>query len=327
MTHRAPVPRKAAKCQQITSSPAWRVVEETRKTVAESLYVATDEDGVEHGPEGEVHWKLPGGDHALTVGEGQPLVLLPVSLMLDRLDACIWRAEPVATANLSPDGSTTAASARLVQRTSWDVRSATGFALDCAAHSLGRAVDATLPDGTTLQSVLDYARQLTSDNDRSSEARLGYFARLSALRRLKQQRGDLSDMQGELISEDAVHDIAALDDPAYATLLPVAEAVLAAIEALRHQVLPRAYALTAEARQEREAHAENSRAGAVPTLEPTPWGTIEVGGHRVLEFAPAWASARNAARYARHAALLRGGKAAEQAEQEWQIDALAARIG
>jgi hypothetical protein len=296
--------------------------------LGEALYVTTDADGIDRSSGEHIAWKLPDGRTPHVTESDHSLVLhLPVAL-LEVLDERIFQAEPTSPTKVANDGTAKVSSARLITQTPWNTGSATVFALDCAEHILGDAAGATLPDGTLLDTVLRDARQLLLDLDSSARGRLGYLARLSALRRLQRERGELGDLSLGLLSDDATHDVDAFADPAYATLLPITDAVLAAIEALRHHVLPRVYVSAEDANNEREEHALIERTTPMKTSTPivTPFGAFETGGEHGLRYEPSWTSAREAARHARTAARDRHGAQGETTEASWQAQRLGALL-
>jgi hypothetical protein len=79
---------------------------------------------------------------------------------------------------------------------------------------------------------------------------------------------------------DVAKDVEALDDPAYATVVPVVDAVLAAIEALRHHVLPRSELGREDRAEEREQQRmlEGKLEIGIPTVVTTLFGSAMSGG-------------------------------------------------
>ena len=290
-----------------------------------SLYVPTDAHGVEHAAGGPIGWGVLGNAMSRHSTPGHPVLLRAPSALLDVLDERIYRAEPMGDAASPLDGVVSAAAARLTDLTRWDTESATGLALDCAAHALGEAGGLALPDGTTLTAVIDEARAALAGVIDDDGVHLGYLARLGALHRLRKNRSELGALATGLITDDLARHLDALDDPDYRALAPLVDAVLAAIEALRHHVVPRLVAAVEDAREEHEEHRVLDRASVmrVPTAEPTPWGTVEVGTGS-LPFEPAWTSAREAARHARATVEGRAGAAAADQERSWQAEQLEA---
>ena len=293
------------------------------------LYVTTDATGVEHTPEGPVTWLLPTQGPAGTTDAGRPLTLRTASALLDVLEHRVFRAEPVGDAAPGDGGTVTVPAATLVAPTPWNTTSATHFALDCAEHLLAGAGELSLPDGTPLTSLLADARALLEGTSADSAEHLGYLARVRALRRLRRARADLADLSFQLVDDAQKRDIDAYDDVAYATVLPVTDSLLAAIEALRHHVLPHRYEQVEGALHEGEEDSNLDRADAmpVPHAVPVPFGPMEADADATLAYEPAWTAARDAARHARLAAHNRDGDAGEAAELAWQADTLATLLG
>jgi len=300
--------------------------------MTDPLYVTTDADGVEHTADGDIVWQLPSTGATTTARADHPLVLRDSGALLEVLDEAIFRAEPVGEVTQSGDGTVHATSARLVVKTGWETESATRLALFCADHVLGNARDVPLPDGTPLGKVVSDAQRVLDElESRPGEdlGYLGYLARLSALRRLHREHGELSDLALAAMVEDEKKDVEALDDPAYATVVPVIDAVLAAIEALRHHALPRSEMGREDRAEQREQHRslEGRSELGIPTVMVTPFGSaMSGGGPKLLAHEPAWTSAREAARHARMAARDRGGQTGEMDERSWQASALASLL-
>lgn len=295
--------------------------------MSERLYVATGRSGIEHRADGSVQWVLPGHGGGPTVAvEGRLLRLRPAAALLEVLEAEIYEAEPVGDATADARGVVAVGAARLVRRTGWDTGAATLFAIDCASHALAASPSAALPDGTRLATVLDDARRAVEGGSDDGTERLDYWARVSALRRMRHDRDELAELSRSIVVEDEMRDVDALDDPAYASLVPVTDAVLAAIEALRHHLLPHLYTeLTDKIEEAVEAHNLERRTPLpTPVVAVTPFGAAVVGAPMVLPFEPAWAGAREAARHARLAASDRAGRHGEAEEAAWQAAALTA---
>jgi hypothetical protein len=300
--------------------------------MTDPLYVATDADGVEHTTDGDIAWQLPSTGATTTARADHPLVLRDPAALLGVLEEAIHRAEPVGETAPSGDGTVHATAARLVSETGWGTGSATRFALSCADHVLGDARGVPLPDGTPLGKVVSDAQRVLDGIEPRPGGDLGYLgyvARLSALRRLHRERGELSDLASAAMVADEAKDVEALDDPAYATVVPIVDAVLAAIEALRHHVLPRSEMGLEDRAEEREQQRmlEGKLEIGVPTVTVTPTGPVmSGGGPKLLAHEPAWTSAREAARHARLAARDRGGPTGEEDERSWQASALASLL-
>lgn len=244
--------------------------------------------------------------------------------LLDVLDEQIFTAVADGEVRVGADGTARVQTAHLADETPWDTESATRFAIDCADHCLGDARDVVFADGSTCATMLVDARHVLDAVDPEAAERVGRLAMVSAHRRLARDRNDLAALSLGLASEDGVKGVEVFDDPAYTALATVTDAVLAAIEALRHHLLPHAYSALEDTREEHEAHGVlDANAPKTPgTPMVTPFGSFEAGGSRVLEFEPAWTSAREAARHARDAARLRGGPEGERAERTWQASKL-----
>ena len=295
---------------------------------SEQYYVATDAFGVENSLSGPIQWALPSEGSITSAPSGRLLTVRTALGLLEGLDAAIFRADPLDAAAPVGDGTLHVRSARLVSKANWDTEVATYFALSCAEHILGAAAELTLPDGTALGAVITDARATLDALAPGAPEHLGYLARLSALRRLRRERAELGDISYAVLGEDDAKDLAALDDPAYATVIPIIDAVLAATEVLRHHLLLRFDASDEERVEERAQHeiVDGPTALRTPTTVVTPFGSAMVGATRVPSHDPAWVGAREAARHARMAAADRGGKAAEDVERAWQASTLSSLL-
>ena len=271
--------------------------------MSEILYVALDASGVEHAGRGGDHVGVPGDDgEPATTEKSHGLVLRTTVALLEVLDEVIYRAEPVSGVSPIVDGAMTVSTARLTTWTPWGTEAATRFALSCAAHVLGDRADLRLPDGTTLGRVVADAQHVLDEITPDLAERLGYAARLADLWRLHRVRGELGDLAFDLTLDDEAKDLDVFDDPAYETVVPVIDAVLAAIAALRHHVLPRPEEARVDWREAlREHRAPDGRSDDRPaTAIVTPFGNEMVGGGpHVGRLEPAWTGAREAARHAR----------------------------
>jgi hypothetical protein len=283
-------------------------------------YVPTDSKGIEHTSTGRVRWNPPAGDNAVVTTGAQPLVLRHADTLLEVLDECVYRAEPVGPQTSHSDDVLRVESARLISRTPWDTESASRFAIDVAQHALAQEGEVCLPDGSVLREVLSYARQVLDGTSSSDHARLGYLARVRALRRLRQERTELSDLSFGLVVSDEARLIDALDDPAYASVITVADSVLAAIEALHHHVFPELYL---ELEDTREGWAEHD---VLDQHSPGPVMSVRSALSAGIHYEPAWTSAREAARHARMAAKDRSGDEGELSERRWQAQVLEALL-
>ncbi|MDA8290880.1 MAG: hypothetical protein M0Z33_04250 [Actinomycetota bacterium] len=293
-----------------------------------TLYVATDRDGVQHADARSVAWRLPdeAGTPGAPVEPPGPFVLETASALLDDLDERIFVAVP-GDGEGAPDatGMLRAASASLLGESAWDVAAAASFALDCADHVLGEAASVALPGGSTLGSAIADARDVLVRASENAEQRLGLLARLAAARRLHRTGGAIGDVAFEAVLRDTESAVVALDDPAWATVASARDAVLAAVEALRHFALPRYVA--ARERSYDEGRGESDVRPAPSTVWTTPWGPVTVGAEHLQGFEPAWVAARDAAVRARDAARSSRGEHAELDERAWQASRLATYLG
>jgi hypothetical protein len=288
--------------------------------VDQSLYVATDAKGVEHAATGAVAWKLPEDGVGQVTDLGHPLILREPKALLEVLDERIYLAEPPKSVEVEPDGTVSVSAAQLRAQTHWNAEAATGFALDCSEHLLSEVGDFALPDGTPLTKIITDARQMLDGAASDSMEHLGQLARIHALRRLRHERTEIARASLEQLDEDERKDVDAFDDPAYATAITVTDSVLAAIEALRHYVLPEFYSDLEDARESREQYAIEDRQTSIPTptLISTPLGPVVLHAPRLLPYDPAWTGAREAARHARLAMKDRKGADGEASELTWQ---------
>jgi len=292
--------------------------------MADQLYVATGADGVEHTASGEIAWSLPrqegdaitpGDPIAVTSGE---LVLRRARSLLEGLEERIFQVEGLEGVSDHED-SVTATSARLSKETAWDDEAAARFAIGCAKHSLNEAPSLTLPDGTPLGEIVAEAAHVLESVGADGEERLGFLARISAVRRLRRLRGEVSDASLAQMTRDLGNDLDTLDDPAWVQIAACSEAVLAALEALRHVALPR----YVHSREETvDEHPETAPVSS--SIVVTPWGPVALGAEHRSPYEPAWVEARDAATRAREAAEDRGGKSALNAEIGFQAKLLEA---
>ena len=295
--------------------------------MTEKLYVPTDSLGVQHSDGLDVTWRLPSGGTAGQTTAAGPLVLRTAAALVDDLGERIFLAVPEGAA-AAPDaaGVVRVDAASLVSETPWDVARAATFALDCAEHVLGDASSAVLPGGSTLGSVIADAREVLVRASDGAEQRLGLLAKLSAARRLRRTGGVLGDVAFEAVLEDTDAAVDALEDPAWASIASVRDAVRAAVEALRHLALPR-YVAARERTYEVGRGGDDEVQRPTATVWTTPWGPVTFGAEHRQDFEPAWVAARDAAVRARDAARTAGGAEAERAEHAWQAARLAAALG
>jgi hypothetical protein len=297
------------------------------------LYVATDASGVER--DGGRRWPLPApasGPEPFAEIPGAPLdaddvpvLLRDASALLDALDERVFRAEmleewtPAAGRQAAPatrgeDGVAVAARrARLVSSTPWDERLAARFALDCAEHALAAAGE----DGETqvreLASVLVDARRALEAGRPEDRSLVSVLARLAAAHRLRRVADRVADEAFGRYAADLAAGLEALDDPAWALLAGVRDAVLAAVEAVHE-----AFAF----RRTRAAEPVPVGELSEPVTVVTPWGELRAGEPPRSDRLPFFVLARDAARRARAAVGDSGGPEAEAAERSWQAGRL-----
>ena len=278
-------------------------------------FVAADADGRQH-HEGYVRsWPLPvrKGDEWEPGGivapdeHGAP-VTFDASQLLEELGECIFVAELVGDAG----------AARLVRGTAWSETVAATFALDSVEHILGAvpgSADAELPGGGTLGAIIASTREYLTEGTGADGHKLGRIARMAATRRMRREGTTLSDAAFSAAAQDEGRDVDVMDDPAWDTLAAAHDAVLAAVEAVRHVAYP------SLADRETRRYEAREEAGAIKVDEvDTPWGLFPVGGGQ--KYAPSWAAARDAAERARQAAVDLSGPSAGEAERAWQAGRL-----
>lgn len=280
--------------------------------MTDQLYVPTDEGGAQWLDTSRVQWPLPAGD--ATAGEqiDGELVLYTAAGLLGRLDERIYRAESLAEGSQTGEGDVRVGAARLVAPTGWDGFKAAGFALDCAEHVAAAAGDAALSDGTTLAEVLTRAREWLTE---ASESESGFGERLRQLaicRRLRRTGKDLGDLAFSKVAGDIAADLEVFDDPEWTAIASARDAVLAAVEAVQHAVMP--WLTDLESRRYEQYVRE---------------GTVRETGSRTrahLAWVPYWTAADDAAERARQAAADGGGAAGAETELAWQAELLAAAL-
>ena len=202
-------------------------------------------------------------------------VLLDGDQLLDQLGECVFVAEPAGQAG----------SARLVAGTSWSEQQAAAFALDCVEHILEivpGSADAELPDGGTLGAIIASARQYLETGAGADNHRLGFVSRIAAARRLRREGTAIGDAAFTAAAQAEGQGVDIMSDPAWETLAAARDAVLAAVEAVRHVAFP--FLADRETRRY-EAHEEH-KVAEVDQVD-TPWGRFAVGGAGP-KYAPSW---------------------------------------
>lgn len=269
-------------------------------------YVPTDANGVQHVGDDVTRWPLPsaGPGEAVEPSMGSPVVLRDLDGLLEDLGERIFLAEVL------EEGRT--GRARLVAETAWNLHRAARFALDCAEHAIAEPESLTLPSGASAADILAEAhRHLDSGSGSGLVQRI---SRLATARRLRRLGDDVAEAAFNVALEDEAEDLDALDDPAWTAVAAVRDALLAAVEAIRHDSLG--------ALLEGENRRYESDAGATdPAPFGTPWGVVATGSRSGV--VPAWVAARDAAERAREAVRdARGAKAGDE-ERAWQRERLA----
>jgi hypothetical protein len=283
-------------------------------------FVATDADGLQHHDGQHRRWPLPvreagrwqPGDVVGPDENGAP-VLVDADQLLDQLGECVFRAEAGGEAG----------TARLVAGTSWSEKQAAAFALDCVEHILQivpGSAEAELPDGGTLGTIIASARQYLDNGTGGDTHRLGFVSRMAAARRLRRESTAIGDAAFTAATQAEGQGVDIMSDPAWETLAAARDAVLAAVEAVRHVAFP----FLAERESRRyEAHEEH-KVAEVDQVD-TPWGRFAVGGAGP-KYAPSWVAARDAAERSRQAAADLHGSQAGESERSWQVGRLLERL-
>ena len=242
-------------------------------------------------------------------------MILDAEELLDELGECIFLAERVSEGG----------AARLVAGTAWSEKVAATFALDCVDHILAAvpgSADAELPGGGTLGAIIESARESPRDRDGrerpSPRVRLAHW--LTA-RRLGRSGRDVGDAAFVAATQDEGGDLDVMDDAAWDTLAAARDAVLAAVESVRHVAIP--FLVDRETRRY-EALEERKAQANVDEVD-TPWGRFPVRG--APKYPPAWVAGRDAAERSRQAALDLGGPSMGEEERSWQSGRLVELLG
>ncbi len=295
-----------------------------------TLYVPTDPEGRQFYGDHETLWPLPRSeadgsmirDEPTVASPTSPLALFSADGLLEELNERIFVAAvtPTALVEDRPWG-VAADGARLLAETPWSTSAAARFALDCAHHvlSLADADSVRLKSGETLVDVVDAARQWLADAESADAGLLGRVSRIALARRLRRSSDRVAALAFGRTVADEASDIDAMDDPEWEAIAATRDAVLAAVDAVRHQAFP-------QLAERESARYEEDLVNASPEPEPisTPWGTFVVGAPGGI--VPASVAARDAAERARQAAADAGGREAEAAERAWQRDRLIAAL-
>jgi hypothetical protein len=283
--------------------------------MTDARFVTTDRHGKQFHDGEETIWSLPSAaeeSHAGTVVPGTVtappasgrVALLDLDDLLDELGERIFVAE------------VSGASVELVEETAWSLRTAARFALDCAEHVSASAGSVTLASGETLTDAITAARKWLEDAS-GETGLLGRISRLATLRRLRHQADEVGGLAFDALFDADVADEDIFEDERWTAIAATRDAVLAAIEAVRHDAFPH---LTDAS----SAASENERREGVqspPTVLETPWGPFR--STHTSAVVPAWVAATEAAERARQAATDAAGADATASERAWQRDRLA----
>ena len=284
--------------------------------VDDRYYVVTDATGRARNGEIERHFELREGAGP---DEGGPVALVNVTTLLTCLDEVIFEAEPIGATSEVSAGTWHADDARLVRRTPWDARSAASFALSCVEHVIGDDRSVEIPGGQTLGAVLDDAKRFLEESGGEREGRLAKLSRLATARRLQRSGEHIGDLARGRLGEDLADEIAITSDPDWTLLASTVDAVLAAVEALRHVALPNYVTDREESGGGRDTSAGESY---VPRIYTTPWGNFAIGAEHEPPYLPTSLLAREAALRARETIADRVGATARSAEATWQVSLL-----
>lgn len=282
-------------------------------------FVPTDRDGLQSAQ--AARWPLPEPDGSGGFRAGatfrpsgnEPLVLSDIDALLEDLGERIFEAELVPGGPGEPDG------ARLVAETAWSVDAAARFALDCVEHIIGGSDELRLPNGASVAQLIAEARRYLDEGE-EGQGVLQAVSRLALARRLRRRGEEVADVAFSFALEDESAGEDALDDAAWTAAASLREALLAAVEAIRHRALPR---LT---EAESAAYADDRGESDIePEVLTTPWGNFSGGGRHGI--VPAWLAAQQAAERARQAMADTSGAEAEAAERAHQRHLLAGALG
>jgi len=298
--------------------------------VSQQLYVSTDARGTQYFGEAEIRWSLPVRAPGGTFKPGEvvkgthktPLPLLSLDGLLEGgLAERIFIAEVEAGSGAAEASfGLEADAARLVAETAWSITAAARFALDCAGHVLGDRAAISLPGGPSLGEVLAAARGWLEQSENGDGGLLGRMARVATAHRLRKQGAELGDFAFAVTVLDQQRDLDVLDDPEWVAIAATRDAVLSAVEALRHEAFPH---LVEDENVRYELDSESN--DAPPEIVETPWGSFMAG--RRSGVVPAWIAARDAAERARQAVADDAGAEAGAAERAWQRELLLTALG
>lgn len=278
----------------------------------DALFVPTDEQGRQFHDDEVTFWSVPEGGENGTVVPGRIIEaaaggvrMLDLDHLLDQLGARIFVASQAG-------GEPT-----LAAETMWSLRAAAAFALDCAEHVLGTAGGPPAEITQTLADVVAASRKWLAEAADADTGLLGRFSRLATARRLRRQGDQLGALALDLAVDAEAADLDILDDASWTAVAATRDAVLAAVEAVRHDAAPH---LTEgeSARYEEGGAAPNEPASG--TFD-TPWGPFRTGLRKGV--VPAWVAATEAAERARRSVEDAAGAEAAALERAWQLARLA----
>lgn len=294
--------------------------------MSQQLYVPTDARGTQYVGDDEIHWSLPeqAPDGVLqpgapvAAGPGSPLRLFTLEGLFEHgfgERIFLARIEAASGAEVTGFGVECDA-AHLLAETAWSITGAARLAVDCASHVLGDRAATPLAGGSSLGQVLEACRAWLEHADEDAGGVLGRVARLATARRLRKRGAEVGELAFALALVDEDEDLDTFDDPDWAAVAAARDAVLAAVEALRHTAFPH---LVEDENVRWEL--DSGASAEPPEVVGTPWGNFMAG--RRSGIVPAWVAARDAAERARQAAEDTGGAAAREAEASWQVERLA----
>jgi hypothetical protein len=267
-------------------------------------------------------WPLPEKDDTggfrpgaiVRLEKDEPLVLRDLDGLLEDLGERIFEAERIPGQEGEQEG------ARLLAETAWSLGGAARFALDCVDHIVGGSSELKLPGGASVTELIEQARRFLEEGDEKHSGLLQSVSRLALARRLKQQGDDVADVALRFAVEDEAADEDTFSDPAWTAAASLRDALLAAVEALRHEALP-----SLVEGENLLYERDEAAASPEPELISTPWGNFTGGGLKGV--VPAWIAAQDAAARARQAMADTAGPAAGEAERAYQKELLAKALG
>ena len=199
----------------------------------------------------------------------------------------------------------------------------TAWSLDAAAASPSTAPSTSLRarlvlggDRQHAPSVVTAARKWLDESADADTGLLGRYSRFAMARRLRHQGNLVGDLALSLAIDAEAAGVDIFDDANWTAVAATRDAVLAAVEAVRHDSAPHLV-------QAGNARYEEGGAGdsePVSATFDTPWGPFHAGLRRGA--LPAWVAATEAAERARQSVGDAAGTDAAAAERAWQRDRL-----